>query len=118
MRDFVLTPHFLEEGLDWTKAMRKGSNVLGDGNWARAFAKTEEWYGPFDEPMLEDDSNAWAFWTGAIVRRRGDVVHGRAVPEVSADEAAEAHAFAERMAEWFAQRFLISTRHAMGTKFN
>lgn len=117
MRDFVLTPYFIEQGYDWSQAMRKGSRVLGDGSWRRAFAKVEEWYGPFDEPLLEDDSNAWAYWTGAIVRRRGDVVHGRPVPEVTEQEAAEACAFADRMASWFAQRFLTSERHPMGRKF-
>lgn len=117
MRDFVLTPYFIERGDNWSQAMRRGSNVLGSNNWRRAFAKAEEWYGPFDKPLMEDDSDAWAYWTGAIVRRRGDVVHGRAVPEVTPEEAAEACAFADRMASWFAQRFVTSERHPMRQKF-
>jgi len=117
VRDFVLTPYFIEQGFDWAQAMRRGSKVLGDSDWRRAFAKAEEWYGPFDEPLTEDGSNAWNYWTGAIVRRRGDVVHGRAVADVSPEEAAEACAFAERMASWFAQRFITSETHPMRRKF-
>jgi hypothetical protein len=97
--------------------MRKGSTVLGSSDWKRAFAKAEEWYGRFDEPLTEDGSNAWSYWSGAIVRRRGDMVHGRAVADVSLDEATEACAFAERMATWFAQRFLASRQHSFGRTF-
>lgn len=61
MRDFVLTPHFLEEGYDWSRAMRRASNVLGDSDWRKAFARAEEWYGPFDEPLMDNDDNAWDF---------------------------------------------------------
>src|SRR6185312_14255053 len=73
MRDFVLTPYFIEQGFEWEQAMRKGSKVLADSSWTRAFAKVEEWYGPFDEPLMADGSNAWTYWSGAIVRRRGDI---------------------------------------------
>lgn len=52
-----------------------------------------------------------------IIRRRGDVVHGRAVREVSAEESIEVCDFADRMAEWFAQRFLASPRHPIGQQF-
>jgi hypothetical protein len=117
MRDFVLTPYFIEQGFEWEQAMRKGGTVLGDSSWTRAFAKAEEWYGPFDEPLTDDGSNAWNYWSGAIVRRRGDVVHGRAVADVSVAEATDACAFAERMASWFAQRFVTSENHPMGRKF-
>jgi hypothetical protein len=117
MRDFLLAPHFLEEGEAWERAMRKASRVLGDSDWRRAFARVEERYGPFDEPLLEDGSNAWQFWHGVIIRRRGDIVHGRAVPEVEADEAFEACDFADRMASWFAQRFLTSPTHPIGRQF-
>lgn len=116
MRDFVLAPHFIEEGHSWQSAMRAGSRVLGDSNWARAFAKAEEWYGPFDEPMMEDGSNAWRYWQGLIVRRRGDVVHGRPVTEVTHEEAEEVCAFADRMASWFAQRFVVSDAHPIGRR--
>lgn len=117
MRDFVLAPHFMEEGLSWSRAMRKGSKTLGDSDWRRAFEKAEEWYGPFDEPLTEEGSNAWGYWRGVIVRRRGDVVHGRPVPEVTVEEASETCAFAERMAAWFAQRFLVSKSHPIGQHF-
>ena len=116
LRDFVLTPHFLEQGLDWQEAMRRGSKVLGDSNWPKAFAKAEEWYGPFDEPITEDDRNAWKVWD-RVVRRRGDIIHGRPVQDVGKDEATEAIAFAERMATWYAQRFLTSSRHPIGKSF-
>ena len=117
IRDFVLAPHFLSEGADWATAMRNGSNVLSSSSWKKAFAKAEEWYGPFDEPLTEDGSNAWRFWMGYIIRRRGDVIHGRPVPEVTVEEAEEVLAFADRMATWFSQRFLTSTRHPIGQRF-
>lgn len=117
LRDFVLTPHYLEQGLDWDAAMRKGSKVLGKSNWRKAFAKAEEWYGPFDEPLTEDDRNAWITWTMTHVRRRGEIVHGAAVHAPLRSEAAHAIAFAERMASWYAQRFLASSRHPIGQLF-
>jgi hypothetical protein len=117
MRDFVLAPYFLTKGEPWKRAMRKGSEVLGDSSWKRAFAKAEEWFGPFDEPLTTDDLNAWHVWTKQVVRRRGDVIHGRAVADVSAEEAAQAVAFAERMTSWYAQRFLTSDTHPIGQMF-
>jgi HEPN domain-containing protein len=115
LRDFVLTPHFLEQGCDWDEAMDKGSDVLGSSNWDRAFAKAEEWYGPFDRPLTEADRNAWKFWAKKVVPRRGELIHGRPVADASAKEAAEAIDFAERMATWFSQRFMFSsTRHPSG----
>ena len=117
MRDFVLTPHYLEQGLEWDKAMRKGSKVLGSSNWDRAFVKADEWYGPFDEPLTTDEENAWRAWTGSHVRRRGEIVHGFPVRDPQPEDAAAAIAFAERMATWYAQRFLTSSRHPIGQKF-
>ncbi len=117
LRDFVLAPHFVEQGHDWESAMQRGSNILGNSKWERALAKAEEWYGPFDEPLTEDGGNAWRYWQGTILRRRGGIVHGRAVPDVSADESAEAITFAEQMATWFALRFLVSSTHPNGQRF-
>ena len=97
--------------------MRKGSKVLGDSRWEDAFAKAEEWYGPFDQPLTEDDRNAWNVWVSRCVRRRGDIVHGRSVPEATADEAANTIAFTERMATWYLQRFLTSSRHPISQFF-
>src|SRR5262249_6713653 len=87
-RDFVLAPHFIELGFSWDEAMRRGSMILGDSKWENAFAKVEEWYGPFDEPVTEDDQNAWRVWVTQCVRRRGAIVHGKCVPEATTDEAA------------------------------
>lgn len=116
LRDFVLAPHFLGLGLDWDEAMRQGSNVPGNSKWGKAFAKAEEWYGPFDEPLTTDDRNAWKVWD-RIVRRRGNLIHGRPVEDAGSDEAAEVIDFAERMATWYAQRFLTSARHPIGEAF-
>ena len=117
MRDFVLAPHFIEQGQDWRAAMRSGRKILGDSNWKQAFAKAEEWYGPFDEPLTTEGNNAWRYWQGFIVRRRGDIVHGRPVTDATPEEAEEACAFADRMASWFAQRFLVSESHPIGRQF-
>jgi hypothetical protein len=112
VRDFVLTPYYLEQGMSWQRAMRKGSKVLGSSNWKAAFARAEEWYGPFDEPLTESGENAWDTWD-LIVRRRGVIVHGQPVADVDAAEAAEVCAFAERMASWFSQRLLVGGKHPM-----
>src|SRR5262245_11148139 len=73
MRDFVLAPHFMLKGLPWRKAWQKGSQVLGTSNWAKAFAKADEWYGPFDEPLTTDSRNAWKVWTKEAVLARGRI---------------------------------------------
>jgi hypothetical protein len=117
LREFVLTPHFLELGDPWERAMKRGSKVLGSGNWDRAFASAEEWYGPFDEPLTTDDRNAWQVWTSTVVRRRNELVHGQAVYEATAEEATDAIAFAERMMSWYAQRVTLSERHPAGRLF-
>ena len=117
MRDFVLTPHFVELGYEWDKAMRKGFKVLGNSNWKRAFAKADEWYGPFDTLLTEDEEVAFDVWTAHIVQRRGELIHGAPVYEPDAEEAASAIAFAERMASWYAQRITLSERHPAGRAF-
>jgi hypothetical protein len=91
--------------------------ILGNSEWDNAFAKAEEWYGPFDEPVTEDDQNAWRAWVSQCVRPRGGIVHGRNVSEATADEVANTIAFAERMATWYSQRFLTSSRHPIGQAF-
>lgn len=120
MRDYVLAPYYIGQGDSFANAMRKGSNVLGTSAWDRAFQKVDEWWGPFegeDAALMEDDSSAWKFWSGSIVRRRGQVVHGNAVPDVTTGEAAEVCAFGERMATWFQQRFVVSETHPLGIEF-
>jgi hypothetical protein len=52
----------------------------------------EEGYGPFDEPRTEAEENAWGVWERLIVRRRGDVIHGR-MDDVTTDDAAYVLAF-------------------------
>lgn len=116
MRDFVLAPHYMEDGLDWAASMKRGSKVLdnaGQRGWRRAFAKAEEWWGPFDEPLTEAGDNAWEFWKDHVVRRRGDIVHGRPVPDVTPEEAGEVLAFVDRLSTWYPQRFLTSASHPL-----
>ncbi len=117
MREFVLSPHYLEQGLPWDKAMRKGSKLLGHSAWTKAFAKVDEWYGPFDEPLTDDERNAWEVWETRIVRTRGEFVHGALVTDATVEQATDAIEFAERMSSWYAQRFLTSTRHPIGVSF-
>jgi hypothetical protein len=111
MRDYVLAPYFMMEGETWARSLKKGSRVLGSSNWAEAFAKAEEWWGPFDEAMTEDGRQAWTVWSEAVVGLRGDIVHGRAVPDVTHKEAADAIVFVHRMIEWYMLRFLASPKH-------
>ena len=111
IRDFALAPYFIDAGEPWARAMKKAAKVLGDSNWSKAFAKIEEWYGPFDEPLTDDDRNAWDVWTGIVVRRRGELVHGKTLEDATDAEARDVIAFANRMASWFSQRFLTSETH-------
>jgi hypothetical protein len=120
MRDFVLAPHFMEERDDWPTAMRKGSEILwnaNQGGWQRAFDAAETWWGPFDEPLTEAGDHAWEFWKDSVVTRRGGVVHGRPVRDVDAEEAGEVLDFVDRMATWYAQRFLTSETHPIAREF-
>jgi hypothetical protein len=114
MRDFVLAPYYMTQGESWERAMRKGSKALGNSDWSGAFKRAEEWFGPFDAPRTTNGEDAWSVWSRQIVRRRGDIVHGRPVPEVTEDEAREVVAFVDRMTTWFPQRFLTSTKHPIG----
>lgn len=97
IRDFVLTPHYLLEGLPWARASKRAAKVLGPSNWTKAFAKATEWYGPFDEPLTTDDRNAWEVWEKVAIRIRGDVIHGRTAQRVSDEEAEQAIDFVDRM---------------------
>lgn len=117
VRDFHLLPHFLEAGHDWNRAVKEAAGLLGNSNWSAAFAAAEEWYGPFDVPLTDDEQDAWQVWKRTVVRRRGDVVHGRPVVDVTSDEAAGVLAFTERMATWYSQRFLTSPKHPIGAIF-
>jgi hypothetical protein len=120
MRDFVLAPHYMDEGLDWAGSMKRGSDLLGNAGqsgWRKALAAAEDWWGPFDEPLTEAGDNAWEFWNDHVVRRRGDIVHGRPVTDVTAEEAREVLAFVDRMSTWYPQRFLTSTTHPISREF-
>lgn len=117
MRDLVLAPHFMLQKMSWERSMKQAAKVLGTSNWAKAFQKAEDWFGPFDEPLTTDERNAWKAWDQDFVRLRGDVVHGRSVHDVTAEEARAAHGYSERMSTWYAQRFLTSANHPIGTEF-
>lgn len=117
MRDFVLAPHFMQEGHSWTRSLRMGSKILGSNEWNRAFAKAEEWWGPFDEPLTTDDSNAWQVWVSRVVKLRGDIIHGRPVTDATHEESLRVLGFVERMLTWYPQRFLVSPRHPMSQEF-
>lgn len=116
MRDFVLAPHFMEEGQPWDEAMRQGSKVLGSSSWQRAFSRAEEWYGPFDEPRTGDERNAWSAWKGDYLRRRGGLIHGEAVFEADDVEASNAIDFADTMATWYSLRLTFNLKHPIGRR--
>ena len=115
--DFVLAPHFMLDGTSWARSLRLGSKVLGSSDWKAAFAKADEWWGPFDQPLTTEDSNAWQVWISNVVTLRGHVIHGRPVPDVTREESQKVLAFVERMLTWFPQRFMASPRHPMSKEF-
>jgi hypothetical protein len=117
MRDFVLAPRYMLEGLPWKKARDKGSRVLGANSWARAFAKAGEWYGPFDDPLTTDNRNAWKVWTKDAVPLRHQIVHGELVHMPTSDVVADAIAFVDRLISWWTQRLITSPRHPAGQEF-
>ena len=117
MREYVLTPHFLEEGDEWPRAMRRASNELGSSNWVRAFALVQQWWGPFPRATVVDGTGAWDVWTRVALRRRGDIVHGRAVTDITQDAADEAIRFVDAMSVYYQRTFLTSERHPMGALF-
>lgn len=117
VRDALIAPHFVEEGLQVGQAIRAASRVLGTSNWDKAFAKIAEWYGPFDPALTEDQEDAWHVWTARVVKRRGDLVHGRLVPSANEEESRRILAFADRMATWFPQRFLKGGKHPVNRAF-
>lgn len=116
VREFVLAPHYVQDGDNWTRAVRKARRDLDKG-WAVAMSKAEDWYGPFDEPLTTDGQNAWVYWKGTIVRRRAEVVHGNAAPDVTEEEALLVIGFARRLSSWWVQRFVVSDRHPLGQSF-
>lgn len=118
MREFVLAPHFLLEGDDWVTAMTKAGALLenaGQRGWRKAFASAEEWWGPFDRPLTENDQDAWEYWKEHIVSDRGDIVHGRFTgpDEVSTEAARTVLEFSERMHTWYSQRLALSGTHPL-----
>lgn len=117
MRYFVLAPHYMEQGLPWESAMKEGSRKLGANNWADAFKAAEEWYGPFDEPLTEEGDNAFRVWIEHVVRVRHALVHGDPIESIERAAAEIALGFADRMATWYAQRFLVSSRHPISREF-
>jgi hypothetical protein len=117
MRYFVLAPHYMEGGSSWEEAMALGRKKLGANNWAKAFKAAEDWYGPFDQPLTEEGDNAFRVWIDHVVRLRHDLVHGDPMDPLPAGAAAEALGFADRMATWYPQRFLVSPRHPLYREF-
>lgn len=113
VRDFILLPHYLESGMPWPRAVKKARRDLQAG-WGVALQQAEEWYGPFDEPLMADGQNAWAYWKGTIIGRRGEVVHGNIAPDVTVEEAEQVIAFARRLSSWWVQGFFVSERHPLG----
>lgn len=113
VREFVLAPHYVQAGDDWTRAVRKARRDMDKG-WTVAMGKAEEWYGPFDEPLTAGGQNAWAYWKGTVVRRRAEVVHGNVAPDVTEEEALLVIGFARRLSSWWVQRFFVSDRHPLG----
>lgn len=117
VRDALVAPRFVGEGQTIPLAIRSASRILGTSNWERAFARIEEWYGPFDDALTEDAEDAWRVWSARIVKRRGDLVHGRLVPPATEDESDRVLRFADRMATWFPQRLLVAGKHPLNHAF-
>jgi hypothetical protein len=117
MRYFVLAPYYMERGSSWEEAMARGKKMLGANNWSRAFKAAAEWYGPFDVPLTEEGDNAFDVWVAHVVRLRHALVHGNPIEPIDRAAAETALGYSERMATWYAQRFLVSSRHPINREF-
>ncbi len=116
MREVLLMPHFMAQGKSWDAARHHAIEVMGGSaqRWRRAFDLMADWYN-LDPALTEDNADAWAVWRTDLVRRRGDLVHGRMVPDATAAEAAEAINFVWQMVRWYAMR-LMGKDHPVGVQ--
>jgi hypothetical protein len=104
-------------GPPWRKARDKGSGVLGSNRWAQAFAKADEWCGPFDKALTTDDRDAWTVWIKDAVPLRHQIVHGELVDMPQVQVVTDAIAFVDRLISWWTQRLVTSDRHPAGQEF-
>lgn len=118
VKEVMLLLLFLEEvpeGDDfdevWAEARRRTEDTFNSGRWDNALKKVDEVYGPL-EPMVTDDGrDVWQVWKSVALPRRGDIVHGRPVAEVTADEAALLLLWSSQMRGQLSMRLVVAGKH-------
>lgn len=114
-REFLLMPLFLDEENGVAKALRRASKVFGPGNWAKAYARLEEYVGPIDKMLTDTDEDAWTHWKRHASEIRGHVVHGQA--EVTAELADWAIAYVGQLFKQMVLRMIVSGKHPASDVF-
>jgi hypothetical protein len=116
MKEVMLTPLFLDEADgDWIKAMRKAAKLFGPSQWHRAMDRVQREVGPLDPLVMTDGGDAYEHWAGAIVRLRGDIVHGRADADQSTAEVVVG--YARQLVQQLNMRLIVGRRHPMYDQF-
>ncbi len=120
VKDAMLLPLYLEEIPDgdwdavWAEAWRRIEKVFKNGRWTPALARIDEVYGPLEPMRAEDGRDVWQVWKSEIVRRRGDIIHGRPLAErVTQDEAATVMLWANQMRDQLAMRLVVAGKHPL-----
>lgn len=83
-REVLILPLYLAQGEPFDSALERAVNVMKPG-WDRAHRELVGLLGKPVEPMLmDDDSDAWTYWTETVPDLRNAIVHGR--PGVGASQ--------------------------------
>jgi hypothetical protein len=118
VKEVMLLPLFLEEVPEgawddvWAEAWRRIGEVFKNGRWTAALAKVDEVYGPLELMGTEDGRDVWRVWKSEVVRRRGDIVHGRPLAEqVTREEAVTVLLWANQMRGQLVMRLVVAGKH-------
>lgn len=116
VKEFLLAPSYLAtvDG-NWLKAVKKARRLFGSSEWAKAFRRIEEVYGPITPMLMEDGSDAYRYWHGPIVRFRGELVHGAS--EADEDDARPVLAYAEQLLLQLKLRMIVARSHPLHDEF-
>lgn len=115
-KEFLLTPHFLEQtNHDWQEALREAAKLFGSSSWSRAMVKINEFFGPLDPMLTEGGQDALDYWKKRVVRIRGDVVHGRADADANLSE--WAINYAEQLVMQMKLRLIVEKKHPLSETF-
>ena len=112
VKEVMLLPLYLEElEGDWTRARKKVRKTFGSSNWGKAIALVDSSFGPLDPMRTEEGQDVWEVWQSIVIRRRGEIVHGRDDPSV--EDAATVVLWAGRMMEQLPLRLIVAQKHPL-----